>query len=187
MGAKVAMTLSCKHPDRVSSLISLDTAPISFANDDRAIKQTINHLNQIKSLDIHGKSRKGAIEVVEKEFTDKGIANFITTNLVYDEATNNKTVKWGVNFDAIINNFHHIKGFNDDGSLNPYQGPSLFINGSFTTQKMQEEGAFPKDDLVSLFKPMFPDCTAVILEGAGHFIHTDKPQQVCSLIKDFLI
>ena len=45
MGAKVAMTLSCKHPDRVSSLISLDTAPVSFANDDTAIKQTIDHLN----------------------------------------------------------------------------------------------------------------------------------------------
>jgi len=74
-------------------------------------------LNQIKGLDIAGKSRKGAMEVVEKEFTDKGIANFITTNLVYDEATNNKTVKWGVNFDSIIENFHNIKGFNDDGSL----------------------------------------------------------------------
>jgi hypothetical protein len=93
-------------------------------------------LTQIKSLNIHGKSRKGAIDVVEKEFTDKGIANFITTNLVYDEATNNKTVKWGVNFDSIINNFHHIKGFNDDGALKPYEGPSLFINGSYTTQKM---------------------------------------------------
>jgi pimeloyl-ACP methyl ester carboxylesterase len=66
MGAKVAMTLSCKHPDRISSLISLDTAPLSFANNDTAIKQTIDHLNQIKGLDIQGKSRKGAIEVVEK-------------------------------------------------------------------------------------------------------------------------
>lgn len=45
MGAKVAMTLSCRHPDRISSLISLDTAPVSFANDDKAIKQTIDHLN----------------------------------------------------------------------------------------------------------------------------------------------
>jgi pimeloyl-ACP methyl ester carboxylesterase len=44
MGAKVAMTLACKYPDRVSSLISLDTAPVSHANDDRAIKQTIDHL-----------------------------------------------------------------------------------------------------------------------------------------------
>ena len=32
-GAKIAMTLSCMYPDRVSSLISLDTAPLSFATD----------------------------------------------------------------------------------------------------------------------------------------------------------
>ena len=31
IGAKLAMTLACLHPDRVSSLICLDTSPISFA------------------------------------------------------------------------------------------------------------------------------------------------------------
>ena len=33
IGAKLAMTLACRHPDRVSSLICLDTAPLSFSND----------------------------------------------------------------------------------------------------------------------------------------------------------
>ena len=30
MGAKAAMTLSCMHPDRVVSMLSLDTAPLNF-------------------------------------------------------------------------------------------------------------------------------------------------------------
>jgi len=33
IGAKTAMTLACIHPDRVNSLISIDTAPKSFVND----------------------------------------------------------------------------------------------------------------------------------------------------------
>ena len=33
IGAKVAMTMSCMFPDRVSAMISLDTAPISFKHD----------------------------------------------------------------------------------------------------------------------------------------------------------
>ena len=33
MGAKIAMTLACRHPDRVNAMISLDTAPVSFADD----------------------------------------------------------------------------------------------------------------------------------------------------------
>lgn len=33
IGAKTAMTLACLHPDRVSALISIDTAPKSFVGD----------------------------------------------------------------------------------------------------------------------------------------------------------
>ena len=44
-GAKTAMTLSCMFPDRVSALVSLDTAPISFREDQQVIKQTLDHLN----------------------------------------------------------------------------------------------------------------------------------------------
>lgn len=53
--------------------------------------------------------------------------------MVYDEKTENKTVKWSVNLDSIILNFTKIVGFNDDKTLNAYSGPSLFVNGSFTT------------------------------------------------------
>jgi len=84
--------------------------------------------------------------------------------------------------------FTKIVGFNDDKILEPYTGPSLFVNGSYTVQKLQESKAFPmeKEKIRDIYKPLFPDCTAVIVEGAGHFVHIDKPAQVCSLIKDFL-
>ena len=147
IGSKVAMTLSCMYPDRVAALISLDTAPVSFSHDVKAIKATIDHLTQIRNLNITGKTRKAAIDVIKESFPDVGIANFIASNVVYDELTNSKTVKWGVNFDSIIDNFHHIKGFNDDGTLKPYPGPSLFINGSYSTKQLQEAGAFPEEDL----------------------------------------
>ena len=37
IGAKTAMTLACLYPDRVAAMISLDTAPVSFAHDQKAI------------------------------------------------------------------------------------------------------------------------------------------------------
>mmetsp|Transcript_16504 Transcript_16504/g.28029 ORF Transcript_16504/g.28029 Transcript_16504/m.28029 type:complete len:228 (+) Transcript_16504:349-1032(+) len=187
MGGKTAMTLSCMHPDRVSSLISLDTAPLSFKTDMKTIKQTIDHLKQINELKIEGKTRKSAMDVISSHFNDVGMSNFISGNLVYDQKTDNKTVKWCVNLDAIINNFDSISGFNDDGSLSPYTGPSLFINGSYSTEKLQNEGTLPDKELLEIYKPLFPDCTVVLIEGAGHFVHNDKPLQVCTLIKDFLV
>ena len=108
------------YPDRVSALVSLDTAPLSFVDDVEAIKGTIDHLTKIKNLNITGKTRKQSIEVIKEAFPETGIANFIASNVVYDESTDNKTVKWGVNLDAIINNFKHIKGFNDDNTLEAY-------------------------------------------------------------------
>jgi pimeloyl-ACP methyl ester carboxylesterase len=38
LGAKTAMTLACSRPDRVTSLISIDTAPKSFLGDKQILK-----------------------------------------------------------------------------------------------------------------------------------------------------
>ena len=80
-------------------------------------------------MNIHGKTRKNAIETIQKSFKDIGIANLIASNLVYDPETENKTVKWCINFKAITDSFSDIVGFNDGLKLNQYTGPSLFVNG----------------------------------------------------------
>jgi len=66
------------------------------------IKKTLNHLNEVKNLKIEGSTRKKAISIIQEKFKDAGIANFIASNVVYDEKTDNKTVKWSVHLDAII-------------------------------------------------------------------------------------
>lgn len=56
------------------------------------------------------------------------------SNLIYDEATNNKTVKWCLNLPAIVANYPELVSF--DQSLEAYSGPALFINGDFSTNAM---------------------------------------------------
>ena len=58
------------------------------------------------------------MDVIQQNFKDPGIANFVASNLVYDEATDRKFVKWCVNLDAIIHNIENIIGFED--KLRPY-------------------------------------------------------------------
>ena len=72
--------------------------------------------------------------MIHKEFKDPGIANFVASNLVYDEATDRKFVKWCVNFDAITKNIDRIIGFDDDEDvkLRPYNGKALFLNGALS-------------------------------------------------------
>jgi hypothetical protein len=45
------------------------------------------------------------METIQNTFKDIGIANLVASNLVYDEQTDNKRVKWCVNLDSIIANF----------------------------------------------------------------------------------
>ena len=43
-------------------------------------------LEQVRALDVVGKTRKEAVEIIKSKFADVGIANFISNNLVYSEA-----------------------------------------------------------------------------------------------------
>lgn len=54
------------YPNRVKGLISLDTAPTGTAEDKkRLIRQSIE---AIKALDVEGKSKKAALDVIQQKF-----------------------------------------------------------------------------------------------------------------------
>jgi hypothetical protein len=72
------------------------------------------------------------MDVIQASFKDPGIANFVASNLVYDETNDRKFVKWCVNLDAILLNYENIIGFDD--KLNAYNGPALFLNGSMSVK-----------------------------------------------------
>jgi pimeloyl-ACP methyl ester carboxylesterase len=72
--------------------------------------------------------------------------------------------------DAIILNYDNIIGFDED-KLEPYLGPALFINGQVSVKH--------SDDV---YKKLFPNCKIETVEGAGHYVHTDKPLSTARLI-----
>lgn len=174
IGAKTAMTLACMHPDRVKCLISIDTAPKSFTGDRQQVKATVDSVMMIKALNIEGKTRKTAMDVIQQAFKDPGIANFVASNLVYDEASESKYVKWCVNLDAIIANIDNITGFDED-SLRPYEGPTLCLNGGLSVKHDEK-----------VYRRLFPNANLAIVEGAGHYVHTDRPKLTVEAIGLFL-
>lgn len=181
IGAKTAMTLSCMYPDRVSALICLDTLPLSFRNQGgsygKMIQASFENIKSIKETKIEGLTRKAAIDKVKKEFSQTGMANLITGNIVYEPESDNKTVKWCINLDAIVENFPSIVGFDDEKKLKQFSGPSLFVSGSMSIGNLQGEGVLPETEKLKkeVFEKYFTDCTAVIVDGVGHYLHAEKP------------
>ncbi len=113
------------------------------------------------------------MDFIQQSFKDPGIANFVASNLVYDEASDRKFVKWCVNLDAIISNIENIIGFEE--KLRPYSGPTLFLNGSLSL-KFED----------NVYKKLFPNANIETVEGAAHYVHTDKPKIAIETIALFL-
>jgi len=64
MGAKTAMALSLIAPERVSALVSLDTAPISHSGNRKAVEATVADLKMIQGIEVEGKTRGAAQKMV---------------------------------------------------------------------------------------------------------------------------
>ena len=102
-GGKLAMTIGVLFQDRVNSIITLDAAPVDNTSDPNILKKNIKSLETLLSLDIEGKTRKTVIDMLNEKFTDKGIANLVSMNIIYDGDQSN-TVKWWTNIKAIKEN-----------------------------------------------------------------------------------
>ena len=111
-------------PERVAGVISFDTAPKPSPPEAR--KATERTIDQIASINIQGSTRKSAMDQVEKLFPDRGIANFITNNLIYEGEGQDEHVAWCCNLKAIKANA---------GNIADYPGCS--------DQALEEEGAVP--------------------------------------------
>ncbi len=66
-------------------------------------------------------------------------------------------------------------GFDDQNQLKPFEGNALFINGQLSVKN---------DD--SVYRKYFPNGIIVNVEGAGHYVHTDKPKITVETIAIFL-
>ena len=93
VGGKLAIAIGCLFEDRVKSIISLDAAPVDNNSDPNLLQKNIKSLDELLSLDIEGKTRKTVIDLLNEKYTDKGIANIVSMNIIYDGDQSN-TVKW---------------------------------------------------------------------------------------------
>ena len=55
---------------------------------------------------------RNAMKVIQEEFKDQGLVNFIANNLIYDEKDSKyQYVKWGCNLESILKNIDSLLSF----------------------------------------------------------------------------
>jgi esterase len=166
MGGKTAMHLALHHPALVQRLIVVDIAPRAYRPGHLHIIEGMSNLDlqQVRS-------RKEALQQLEKNIPDRRILLFLIKNLVQENAGH----RWKVNLNGIRDNYALIIGGIE--SFDPYEGPVLFIRGS--------ESDYVSDTDLETARAYFPDADFVTLEG-GHWIHVDDPEGFVEAVRTFV-
>jgi len=175
MGGKVAMQFAIQHPDLLSKIIVVDIAPKFHLPDNQLVLQALNAID-LKEM----KTRKEVEVVLSKYIADNGTKQFLLKNIYWKESKTNPdsigTLEWRFNLKTIM---QEIKNVSEAiVSDTPCVITALFIRGA-------------KSDYISeydfkLIKDVFTNAKIETIEGAGHWVHADKPKEFYEHVLSFI-
>lgn len=170
MGGKVAMLFAVNHPDLLKALIVVDISPVAYDNHDF----NFGIVSAMMSVDLIAvNSREEVSEVLQRSIPNEVTRLFVMKNLHRKAA---HQFEWRINLNAISENLPKMVGSIESDKI--YSKPTLFIRGS--ESDYIDETQFP------VIKKMFPDSEITTIEGSGHWVHADKPEETFAVIYSFL-
>ena len=169
MGGKTAMLLALQKTELVKSLVVVDIAPVAYHKQDDEVLAALCALTP-ENLP----SRADADAQLAQHISSKAVRDFLLTNLQRDAEGK---FSWRINLPVIAESFTQLTGWPETGKV--YEGPTLFIQGSESRYILP---AYQGETIAQ-----FPNATLKIVAGAGHWVHSEKPEAVQKLIRNFLL
>jgi esterase len=172
MGGKVAMTLAMTRPELIQRLCIVDIAPVPYSHDFE------NHLKAMANLDITGITRRAEAEAaLLEQLDDPFLTRFLIRNLKA-HATPTGGFSWSVNLAALAVHMDDILDFPVFEADQAYEGAALFLAGGNSDYiQPYHQGEIER---------LFPMAETEIIDGAGHWLHADKPDVITARLADFL-
>ena len=168
MGGKVAMQFALDNPDMVNKLIVADIAPVNYPAGHNEI------FNALLNVDLaSAKSRKEIENVLAESITEFSTRQFLMKGLTRGD--DNK-FEWKFNVDALWKNYESI--LTKIESEEQFEGQTLFINGS--------NSSYVQPAYYEEIDQLFPNNIKATIQGAGHWLHAEKPEEFYEKTKAFL-
>lgn len=167
MGGKAAMKLAVKYTNLFSKLIIVDIAPKAYPIHHDKI------LEGLKAIDLSAiKSRQEADNALKEYVPEPDVRLFLLKNLKRAP----EGFEWKLNLKAIDENLDRVgEGIENKKAT---EKPVLFIRGS--------KSNYINDKDMIIIISLFPTATIKTVDGAGHWIHAEKPEELLKLVGDFL-
>lgn len=169
MGGKTAMFFELMHPDIAQKIIIVDIAPRAYESHHDAV---LKALNSVKFDEIN--TRKQAEEVLSRYIQDFGTKQFLLKNIYWRNPENN-LMDWRFNLKIITQEYDNIGAEVPNNSSNV---KALFVKG--------EKSHYIKSNDVEDIKNRFPNFELIEIEGAGHWIHAEKPNEFFDVVLKFI-
>lgn len=163
MGGKAAMAVTQLAPERVDRLIAIDIAPVDYAvrrHDD--IFAAIHAVSKAGAI-----TRQDAAAIMRQTLREEGVIQFLLKSFVAGE--------WRFNVPVLWEQYRHIVGWE---TISPWCHPALFIRGG--------ESVYVQEQYRETLLAQFPQASAWVVAGAGHWVHAEKPEAVLRAIRRFL-
>ncbi|MCB1757761.1 MAG: alpha/beta fold hydrolase [Gammaproteobacteria bacterium] len=167
MGGKTAMQVALKSPQSIDRLVVVDIAPRHYEPGHNEIFQALCEMD-LSTL----QSRAEADEFVQQWIDDVGIRAFVLKNLVRI----GDGFDWKMNLPVIRE--HYPALLEDIHAPQRFDGPVLFVKGA-------KSDYIRKSDQTRI-SHLFQKKKKKIIDGAGHWPHSEKASVFYKIVNDFL-
>lgn len=169
MGGKTVMYFELKYSGIASKIIIADISARMYPPHHQDVLEALNAVDFTKI-----KTRKEAEAIMDEHIKDFGTKQFLLKN-IYWKDTETNVMDWRFNLKVISENYENVcKGVPEFVS----ETKALIIKGENSKYISDED----KEDL----KKRFPHSTLVVLNGAGHWVHAEKPKEFFETVSLFI-
>ena len=166
MGGKTAMALALLHPESIDRLIVADVAPVAYADTLTPIAEAM------RSVDVFAAASRTEVQRrLQDLLPDPSVAGFLAQNLI----TRNDHFDWRINLGVISVEMSRLSAFPEALRECCFRRRVTVIAGADSAYVAKRDG--------SDFAPMFPNVAVQVIEGAGHWLHADQPDQFIAIAR----
>ena len=168
LGGKVAMQVALNNPERVSDLVVIDIAPVTYAARQDTALDALNLL-----ADTVVTSRRDADALISDLIAETSVRSFLLKNLA---RTPEGEFRIKLNLASVNQNYASTLVSAPTGQ--PYTGPTLFLKG--------EHSAYIQEKHRPIILQLFPYSQLELVADTAHWLHAEKPERVNAIIRAFI-
>lgn len=168
MGGKTAMQFALSHPEKVDKLIVVDIGPKEYPPRHDEIFDALLALR----LDKH-KTRAELDAALAQYLSDRPVRQLLLKNVARDDAG---AFRWKMDVKAIHKNYANLNA--KIGTNRIFEKPTLFMRGG--------KSRYILDKDMPGIRSLFPSAEFVTVDGVGHWVHAEAPQEFAGKVMEFL-